>query len=153
MPTIRPFTVALAKLAIVAACSSARSELDAKQRYEALEAEMFAAQKLGPEHTVIAVDRAYARLFPAEVRNAVVAKADPASLRALFEAADLAAAHSLEPEQVTHLLHAFEALARAGIASAEHAARVRELMLKVRMFERPDLLSSDHTLRLPQLRD
>lgn len=104
-------------------------------------AEMVAAQKnqierqQAPQETTAAIERAYERLFPATVRDEVLAARDRVAYGHLFNAADATASYTLDPRHVRDALAAFDALERSGGATDKQLSTIRELMVKARMFE------------------
>jgi hypothetical protein len=59
--------VAVVVVALFSGCAAKDGAMTPKQRYDALFAEMRTAQERGYAETVVAVERAYARLFPERV--------------------------------------------------------------------------------------
>lgn len=128
--------VTLAVLAAIAcSCEPKDRALSPKERHDALLAEMFAAQKLEHKETIVAVERAYARLFPSPIRQAIVSRADRTSLDLLFDAADLVTSHTLDAKHLGDAISAFDAIATSTQATERQKKILRELMVKVRIFE------------------
>jgi hypothetical protein len=132
--------VVVASVLIASGCGSKEhvspeDTLTPMQRHDALLAEMFAAQKKGQQETITSVERAYARLFPSTVRDAIVSKADRASLDYLFDAADITASNTLDEKHVRDALAAFDAMEGTGGATDEQVSVMRDLMVKARLFE------------------
>jgi hypothetical protein len=127
--------VAVVVVALISGCASKDGAMTPKQRYDALFAEMRTAQERGYAETVVAVERAYARLFPEPVRSSIVSKADRDELASLFDAAKLTAWHTLDARHVRDALAAFDAMGRGGGPTEEQRATMRDLMVNARMFE------------------
>jgi hypothetical protein len=124
--------VAVVVVALISGCAAKDGAMTPKQRYDALFAEMRTAQERGYAETVVAVERAYARLFPESVRSSIVSKADRAGLDALLDAANIVASHTLDPMHVRDALAAFDAMERP---TEKQTSTVRDLVVKARMFE------------------
>jgi hypothetical protein len=136
----------------VACASGARDgEATAAQRRDALVTEMRVAQRkdqqTGKSETGGVVRAAYERLFPAALRDAILAKADRVELAVLFDVTNIVASNTLDPKHVHDAASAFRAMDRVGAASDVEIQTLRSLMLKARAFDAPVQLA------LPRLVD
>lgn len=127
--------------ALVACGAGGSREPTLRERQTALLAAMTDAPDQAAR--VVAVDASYAQQFPPGVRREALRRGSIVHAQLLFDAAELAALHTIAPAHVDAMAEAYAVLARTGVASTTQTDRLREAMV----FGGPDALGAPVVMR------